>query len=39
MRTLIANGTVVTAEGSQSADVFIDGESIAAIGAGLAAAA
>jgi dihydropyrimidinase len=38
MRTLIANGTVVTAEGSQSADVFIDGESIAAIGAGLAAA-
>jgi dihydropyrimidinase len=38
MRTLIANGTVVTAEGSQAADVLIDGEAIAAIGAGLAAA-
>jgi dihydropyrimidinase len=36
MRTLIANGTVVTAEGSQAADVLIDGETIAAIGAGLA---
>jgi dihydropyrimidinase len=36
MRTLIANGTVVTAEGSQAADVLIDGEAIAAIGAGLA---
>ena len=36
MRTLIANGTVVTAEGSQVADVLIDGETIAAIGAGLA---
>jgi dihydropyrimidinase len=36
MRTLIANGTVVTAEGSQTADVLIDGETIAAIGAGLA---
>ena len=35
MRTLIANGTVVTAEGSQAADVLIDGETIAAIGAGL----
>jgi dihydropyrimidinase len=38
MRTLIANGTVVTAEGSQAADVLIDGEAIAAIGAGLAEA-
>jgi dihydropyrimidinase len=38
MRTLIANGTVVTAEGSQAADVLIDGETIAAIGAGLEAA-
>ncbi len=36
MRTLISNGTVVTAEGSQVADVLIDGETIAAIGAGLA---
>jgi dihydropyrimidinase len=38
MRTLIANGTIVTAEGSQKADVLIDGESIAAIGADLAGA-
>jgi dihydropyrimidinase len=38
MRTLISNGTVVTAEGSQAADVLIDGETIVAIGAGLAAA-
>ena len=38
MRTLIANGTVVTAEGSQAADVLVDGEAIAAIGAGLAGA-
>jgi dihydropyrimidinase len=38
MRTLIANGTIVTAEGSQAADVLIDGEAIAAIGAGLAEA-
>ncbi len=37
MRTLITNGTIVTAEGSTAADVLIDGESIAAIGAGLAA--
>ena len=36
MRTLIANGTVVTAEGSQAADVLIDGETIVGIGAGLA---
>ena len=36
MRTLITNGTVVTAEGSQAADVLIDGETVAAIGARLA---
>ncbi|MEO6206685.1 MAG: dihydropyrimidinase [Candidatus Limnocylindrales bacterium] len=36
MRTLITNGTIVTAEGSQSADVLIDGETIVAIGADLA---
>ena len=39
MRTLISNGTVVTADGSYSADVLIDGERIAQIGAGLAATA
>src|SRR6187551_1858366 len=38
MRTLIANGTIVTAEGSQVADVLIDGETMAMIGADLAAA-
>src|SRR5688572_33059277 len=38
MRTLITNGTIVTAEGSQAADVLIDGEIIEAIGAGLAGA-
>ena len=37
MRTLIANGTVVTAEGSYDADVLVDGETIAQIGGGLAA--
>jgi len=31
MRTLILNGTVVTAEGSRPADVLVDGEQIAAI--------
>src|ERR671911_411675 len=36
MRTLITNGMIVTAEGSQAADVLIDGETIAAIGTGLA---
>jgi dihydropyrimidinase len=36
MRTLIANGTVVTADGSYAADVLVDGERIAGIGAGLA---
>jgi len=36
MRTLITNGTIVTAEGSYPADVLIDGETIAAIGTGLA---
>src|SRR3954447_18936474 len=37
MRTLISNGTIVTAAGSTSADVLIDGETIVQIGAGLAA--
>ena len=37
MRTLIANGTVVTAEGSYDADVLVDGETIAQIGGDLAA--
>ena len=37
MRTLITNGTIVTAEGSTPADVLIDGETIVAIGANLAA--
>jgi dihydropyrimidinase len=37
MRTLIANGTIVTAEGSQRADVLVDGETIAALGADLGA--
>ena len=32
MRTLIANGTIVTAGGSYQADVLVDGETIAAIG-------
>ena len=36
MRTLITNGTVVTADGSYQADVLVDGETIALIGAGLA---
>jgi dihydropyrimidinase len=35
MRTLIANGTVVTAEGSYPADVLVDGERIAQIGSDL----
>jgi dihydropyrimidinase len=35
MRTLITNGTIVTSEGSQQADVLIEDETIAAIGAGL----
>ena len=32
MRTLITNGTIVTADGSSAADVLIDGETIAQIG-------
>ncbi|MGZ6339395.1 MAG: amidohydrolase family protein, partial [Candidatus Limnocylindrales bacterium] len=36
MRTLIANGTVVNADGSTDADVLIDGETIAALGRDLA---
>jgi dihydropyrimidinase len=38
MRTLIINGTIVTAEGSSRADVLVDSETIAAIGADLPAA-
>ncbi len=38
MRTLIANGTIVTADGSHVADVLIDGETIAHIGRDLAGA-
>ena len=30
MRTLISNGTIVTADGSYAADVLVDGEQIAA---------
>jgi dihydropyrimidinase len=36
MRTLITNGTIVGAEGSYGADVLVDGETIAAVGAGMA---
>jgi dihydropyrimidinase len=36
MRTLIVNGTVVTADGSYAADLLIDDETIAVIGADLA---
>jgi dihydropyrimidinase len=36
MRTLIANGLVVTADGSYPADVLVDGETIALVGAELA---
>ena len=35
MRTLIRNGTIVTADGSSLADVLVDGESVALIGADL----
>jgi dihydropyrimidinase len=35
MRTLISNGTVVTADGSYAADVLIDGETIAQVGLNL----
>jgi dihydropyrimidinase len=35
MRILIANGTVVNADGATQADVLVDGESIAAVGRGL----
>src|SRR5207237_4696048 len=36
MRTLITNGTVVNADVSAKADVLIDGETVAAVGRGLA---
>ncbi|MEO5704683.1 MAG: dihydropyrimidinase [Candidatus Limnocylindrales bacterium] len=39
MRTLISNGTIVTADGSYPADILVDGERIALIGIGLAATA
>jgi len=39
MRTLIKNGTVVTASDTTKTDVLIDGEKIAAIGSGLATGA
>ena len=39
MRTLIVNGTVVNADGSQQADVLVDGETISAIGVGLSGVA
>ncbi len=38
MRTLVTNGTIVTADGSFAGDVLVDGERIAQIGAGLAGA-
>ena len=34
--TIIANGTVVSAQGQEQADVAIQGEKIAAVGKGLA---
>jgi dihydropyrimidinase len=37
MRTLITNGTIVTADGSTAADVLIDGETVVQIGSDLAA--
>ena len=36
MRTLITNGTIVTADGSYAADILIDGETIVQIGLDLA---
>ncbi len=39
MRTLIVNGTVVNADGSQATDVLIDGETIVGLGRDLAARA
>jgi len=38
MRTLISNGTIVTSEGSSVADVLVEGETIALIGADLGGA-
>jgi dihydropyrimidinase len=35
MRTLISNGTIVTADGSYAADVLVDGEQIAQLGSAL----
>ncbi len=38
MKTLIQNGTIVTATDTYEADVYVDGETISAIGKGLAGA-
>jgi dihydropyrimidinase len=38
MRTLISNGTIVTADGSYPADLLVDGATIAAVGRDLAGA-
>ena len=38
MRTLIRNGTIVTADGSSVADVLVDGETVALLGTDLPAA-
>ena len=35
LHTLIAGGTVVTAEGERRADVLVAGETVAAVGTGL----
>lgn len=35
MGTLIKNGTIVTAEGERAADIYVDGQTIAAIGSNL----
>ena len=39
MRTLITGGTVVNADGSALADVLVDGDTIQAVGLGLAGSA
>ena len=35
MSVLIKNGTIVTAEGEFAGDIFVEGESISAVGEGL----
>ena len=39
MRTLLRHGTIVNADGQRRADVLVDGERVAAIGAGLSESA